>query len=227
MNNKRVINSNTTFLKIIAIISMTLYHIGIIFFPNIIFFRIIGRMSFPLFAYCTASGCIFTKNIKKYILRLFVLGFISQPIYIWAFDLNLNDIIYSPNILFTLAYGAVVICFLQNKQYIYCLFLVIASLFVNLDYGVMGIGLIILFYVFREKRLFLLIVCGCYLASEFIGSLNIQIGNIYINAQGFSVLSIPIIAKEVAFKPRINKYFFYLYYPLHLLLLGIIWHIAN
>ena len=51
MNNKRVINSNTTFLKIIAIISMTLDHIGIIFFPNIIFFRIIGRMSFPLFAY--------------------------------------------------------------------------------------------------------------------------------------------------------------------------------
>ena len=38
---------------------MTLDHIGIIFFPNIIFFRIIGRMSFPLFAYCTASGCIF------------------------------------------------------------------------------------------------------------------------------------------------------------------------
>ena len=169
---------------------------------------------------CTADfriGVPFEQNLH----------FISQPIYIWAFDLNLNDIIYSPNILFTLAYGAVVICFLQNKQYIYCLFLVIASLFVNLDYGVMGIGLIILFYVFREKRLFLLIVCGCYLASEFIGSLNIQIGNIYINAQGFSVLSIPIIAKEVAFKPRINKYFFYLYYPLHLLLLGIIWHIAN
>ena len=84
MNNKRVINSNTTFLKIIAIISMTLDHIGIIFFPNIIFFRIIGRMSFPLFAYCTASGCIFTKNIKKYILRLFVLGFISQPILLMA-----------------------------------------------------------------------------------------------------------------------------------------------
>ena len=170
---------------------------------------------------------IYKKYQKIYIKIICIRFYLSTYIYIWAFDLNLNDIIYSPNILFTLAYGAVVICFLQNKQYIYCLFLVIASLFVNLDYGVMGIGLIILFYVFREKRLFLLIVCGCYLASEFIGSLNIQIGNIYINAQGFSVLSIPIIAKEVAFKPRINKYFFYLYYPLHLLLLGIIWHIAN
>lgn len=77
---------------------MTLDHIGIIFFPNIIFFRIIGRMSFPLFAYCTASGCIFTKNIKKYILRLFVLGFISQPIYIWAFDLNEYSCAVTPQV---------------------------------------------------------------------------------------------------------------------------------
>lgn len=199
-----------------------------LFFSLILFFSYNWKDVFSII--CILHGkrlYIYKKYQKIYIKIICIRFYLSTYIYIWAFDLNLNDIIYSPNILFTLAYGAVVICFLQNKQYIYCLFLVIASLFVNLDYGVMGIGLIILFYVFREKRLFLLIVCGCYLASEFIGSLNIQIGNIYINAQGFSVLSIPIIAKEVAFKPRINKYFFYLYYPLHLLLLGIIWHIAN
>ncbi len=48
-------------LKIIACIAMTIDHIGYLLFPNIIVFRIIGRLAFPILAYLIAEGCKYTK----------------------------------------------------------------------------------------------------------------------------------------------------------------------
>lgn len=58
-------NTNTSWLKIIALITMTCDHIGKMFFPKITILQIVGRIAFPLFAYCLAVGCIYTYDIKK------------------------------------------------------------------------------------------------------------------------------------------------------------------
>ena len=59
-------------------ISMTIDHVGMILFPEVIAFRIIGRIAFPIFAYMIAEGCRYTKNRKKYLLTLLGLGVICQ-----------------------------------------------------------------------------------------------------------------------------------------------------
>ena len=54
-------------LKIIAMISRVLDHIGLVFFPKVVLFRFLGRISFPIYAYMIAEGCAHTKNRKRYL----------------------------------------------------------------------------------------------------------------------------------------------------------------
>ena len=61
-------------LKIIAVITMLVDHIGAYLFPYAMWLRIIGRISFPIFAFMIAEGCRYTKNKKKYLLNMFVLA---------------------------------------------------------------------------------------------------------------------------------------------------------
>ena len=68
-------------LKIIALISMTVDHIGSILFPELIILRIVGRLAFPVFAYSIAEGCRYTQNRAKYFLRMFLLGILCQIVY--------------------------------------------------------------------------------------------------------------------------------------------------
>ena len=63
-------NLDTNFLKVIAILSMTVDHVGSAFFPQYPVFRWIGRMAFPIFCYCLTVGLLYTRDIKKYFLRL-------------------------------------------------------------------------------------------------------------------------------------------------------------
>lgn len=65
-------------IKIIAFITMLLDHICDVYFPNLIILRIIGRLSFPLFAWEIAKGFKRTRSIKKYVLRLLIIAVISQ-----------------------------------------------------------------------------------------------------------------------------------------------------
>ena len=53
---------------------MTIDHIGYLLFPNIIVFRIIGRLAFPILAYLIAEGCKYTKNKLKRFLLMFIIG---------------------------------------------------------------------------------------------------------------------------------------------------------
>ena len=53
--------------KIIAMVSMLLDHMGLLFFPDEQIFRILGRIAFPIFAYMIAEGCRYTKTRAKYL----------------------------------------------------------------------------------------------------------------------------------------------------------------
>ena len=60
-------NLDTDFLKLIAILSMLLDHIGAVFFPEHPAFRWVGRLAFPIFCYCMTVGLLYTRDIKRYL----------------------------------------------------------------------------------------------------------------------------------------------------------------
>lgn len=62
-------NLDTNLIKLVAILSMAVDHIGSAFFPQYPVFRWIGRIAFPLFCYCLTVGLLYTRDIKKYFLR--------------------------------------------------------------------------------------------------------------------------------------------------------------
>ena len=65
-------------LKLIALTTMFIDHIGAVFFPQVTLLRVIGRISFPLYAFLIAEGCRYTRNRGRYALGLGVFALISE-----------------------------------------------------------------------------------------------------------------------------------------------------
>jgi len=65
---------STITLKIIAVIFMTIDHIGEFFPDTPIYLRWAGRLAYPIFAFCCVQGFLHTRNQKKYLLRLYAAG---------------------------------------------------------------------------------------------------------------------------------------------------------
>ena len=223
---------SSSILKIIAIISMTIDHMGVILiYPKInlmpdeakklyylyIAIRIIGRIAFPIFAFLIAEGALKTANIKKYLSRLLLFALISEIPY----DIATNGRIFdmgSQNIFWTLAAGLGIIMLIKNKKYtgrlkaiILSVSLCVVSSFLSFSLG--GIMLILSFYIFRydEKRL---------IPSVFISTFIMTMTSSLL--QLFSLLAGPFIYLYNGKRGGVNKYLFYVYYPLHLLVLFLI-----
>lgn len=193
-------------LKLIAIISMTIDHVGAVFFPHILLFRMLGRIAFPIFAYQTAVGMRLSNNIKKYLVRLFLFSLISQPFYFLLFGEGLNAV-------FTIFYGAVLIAFWKRDSYLNIIsaFLLLFSCFIPLDYGFYGVFSIFLFYIlfyFSSLCLAVQIVFGILYAQM-----------IAVPVQLASLVSFFLIYKKWNKKIILPKYLFYIFYPLHLAIL--------
>ena len=87
LKSARVINMNA--LKFLAAAFMLVYHIGYLLFPQVVFLRIVGRISMPLFAFALSEGCRYTKNKTKHFLLLFALAVLCQTVYFFFDDGNL------------------------------------------------------------------------------------------------------------------------------------------
>ena len=68
---------NSNQLKLFAIITMVIDHIGYALFPEVLLLRIIGRLSLPIFAFLVAEGYHYTRNIKQYMFRIFIFAIIK------------------------------------------------------------------------------------------------------------------------------------------------------
>ena len=68
-------------LKIIAAVTMTVDHVGLVFFSSVAVLRYIGRLAFPLFAYMIAEGCVYTRSPGRYFLSVFTLAAVCQVAY--------------------------------------------------------------------------------------------------------------------------------------------------
>src|SRR5476651_894519 len=146
----------TTFqIKILAIIFMIVDHVGYIFFPHILFFRIIGRLSFPLFSWLIANGARYTHNGKSYFLRILAVAIISQIPYVLVTRLIYPDF-WDLNALFALALGLLAIevmkktnsSFLQFFVTFVCAF---AAILFNIDYGAVGVVSVVFFYYYSQN----------------------------------------------------------------------------
>ena len=75
---------SSNLLKIIAAVCMVIDHLGYMYYPSAVWMRIIGRISLPIFAFFIAEGCFYTKNRLKYFSLTFGLGVICQVVYFIA-----------------------------------------------------------------------------------------------------------------------------------------------
>ena len=193
-----ITKNQSNFIKLVAILSMLIDHIGAFLFPSILLLRIIGRISFPLFAYQLKIGYLKTSNKKRYIKSLIFFGIISQiPFYFLTNELRLN-------ILFSLALGVVSFWVIEKKKYYYLIVIIFLSFFV--DYGLYGLVAILIFYIFKNKIIQFLLF-----------SLSTLIYSICIlqPLQVFAIFSFALIVKPI-FKINLPKNFFYIFYPAHL-----------
>ena len=85
------LNMDTGLLKLIAMISMLIDHVGAVVLPDVGILRWIGRLAMPIFAYCLMVGLEHTRSVKKYLLRLLIVAVISQPLFTWSFFTGINN----------------------------------------------------------------------------------------------------------------------------------------
>lgn len=219
-------------LKIIACLIMLIDHTGAVFFPQHFYLRLIGRLSFPIFAFLIARGYSFTHDLKKYMLRLLIFAFISQVPFYYAFKGVSSET--SLNIFFTLFLGLLTIYIYKKCKNFWGIFLVIlisiSAQLLNTDYGFYGVLLIFLFYIFKENvwaALFAIIsLNGIYMIYTYVYIYNhyaiIPAPTVRIFNQCFSLLALPIILIYNGKRGRKLKWAFYIFYPLHLTIIYLI-----
>lgn len=216
---KKITGLNGTQLKLLAAFLMVVDHMGLVLFPQYIIFRIIGRLSFPIFCFTLAEGFYYTHSMKKHMLLLLVAAVISEPLY----DVVLGgSITYrGMNVMFTFLLAAVAVRALQfvemKKDSIILKILSVIVMFLcaviaeyaSTDYGAYGVIMILIFYILRPWKVYDMLFSSLYMLMT-------------AGIQRYSVLSVIPIALYNGKAGKKYKYFFYIFYPAHLIVLYII-----
>ncbi len=211
-----------TALKLIAMVSMVFDHVGDNFFPGQTWMRIIGRLAMPIFAFCVAEGFIHTGDRMKYLKRMGVFACVSEI----PFDLVTAGKVLEfthQNIMLTFFWAILgLICFEKIKAKgtkgarvlgaaVLILFAAV-SLLLGMDYNLLAVGLIFIYYVLRGKAP----VWNNAAAIAYHAALR-NVGIYWFGLLGF----IPILLYNGK-RGRGLKWLFYVFYPGHLLLIWLI-----
>lgn len=212
-------------LKLLAIAAMTVDHIGCLFFPGVAWLRVIGRLTFPIMAFLIAEGYRHTHDLRRYEMRLFWFALISAVPFYLAFG-------WAGNVFFTLLCGLLALDFGGRveqgwKRALAALGFAVLSL--PCDWGFNGVLAIYLFGRIQNKKLGA--VCGT-VALLVVGILESTVlaailgSNVYppqnFGVQAAVLLAVPVLMLYNGQRGRGMKYWFYVYYPLHLAVLGLI-----
>lgn len=227
-------------LKIIAMVTMLIDHITAVFVPSdspiYLIGRVIGRLAFPIFCFLIVEGQAYTRNIKKYLLRLLIFAFISEIPFDLAFyyPAPIYQYMNHQNIFFTLFIGLLVISIMDytkkyfaekysinNNNTVYfvlenileIIVLLVGCLiayFSNVDYSFVGVLMIWAFYMFKDNTKHLTIAL-------------ILINLVYGFPQVLAVFALYFIKQYNGQRGNQgNKFLFYGFYPIHLTLIFII-----
>ena len=240
---KSLIRLTNNQLKIIAMLTMLIDHIGVMLILNgklygydiqlysyvsvlnsaskwMILYRVcrvIGRISFPLFAFCIVEGFIRTSNLLKYVLRLLVLAIVSEI----PFNLMVNNSLFyigSQNVIWTYLIGIIVLFLIKKANGIVVIQMIIfmsgclVSFFAKTDYDYYGILLITFYYLTRTDR-----------RLRTFGNMIITGAKSLPVDYGSAALSSIFIHCYDGTKGILNlKKIFYWFYPVHMLVLYLI-----
>lgn len=225
----RILSGST--LKLIAIITMLIDHTAFVLLTRYpaamepLFYigtngyslyricRDIGRAAFPIFCFLLVEGFLHTRNRKKYGCNLLVFACISEiP---WNFMFQNTWHYKKQNVFFTLLLGYLAFCaieqFRENErlQFLSVLLLLGISLCLNADYGWKGYIFLLIMYLLRNYKASQAIVGSCWLHYEWKACFAFLSINMYNGQRGF-------------IKGKAAKYFFYIFYPLHITILVIL-----
>ena len=211
-------------LKIIGVIAMLFDHVGDAILGRFSFFNLIGRIAFPIFAFQLAIGYTYTKDLKKHIIKLFIFAIISQIPFMLFLSTFTND--FYLNIFFTFLLATFAMFFYDKSKnkvlgFISVIFISIIAELVKVDYGAFGVLLIFIFYIFKDKKIYMSIATFILCFSKYIISIiSFPVFYFqYILLAFFTFLSTIFILFYNGKEGPKTKYFFYIFYPLHLLIL--------
>ncbi len=229
-------NMATSWLKVIALIFMFIDHAGKMCFPNVPEMRILGRIAFPVYCWCMVVGACCTKSFPKYLLRIGLVGLLSQPLYMVA----LNHPASQYNIFLTMF---VALCGLWGMRKKWLLSQVWAPMLalaaahlLNVDYGWRGVMLVFLLYGARGSRsaIAAVMVAFClYWGNGSVGVTDLfglsltpltrsRVGGIispFLRLQGMALMALPLMLMRWKNRLRMPAWLGYSLYPLHLALL--------
>lgn len=210
-------------LKIIAITAMLFDHLGYVVFGRFSFMNYIGRLAFPIFAFGVSEGFKYTKDLKKYFIRLSIFAIISQLPYM-LFSNVIGSNTFTLNILFTLILGLFAITVYEkiDNKYLGFLFVVLLSVishFGHFDYGWFGIAVIFIFHIFKDKKVLMNLTFIIFTVINYIYNYVTTSRIEYIFIIIFCCLSLIPINLYNGKKGKDIKYLLYVFYPLHLVIL--------
>ena len=229
MNNKRDIRFlDATALKIIAMICMVFDHVGDMFYPGVMWLKMIGRLAMPIFAFCVSESYIHTGDRIRYLQRMGIFALVSEVPFDLAFTGKLNLSHQNIMLTFFLAILALILFdkvrgektedtgkYNSGKTFLGTLIVLgiaVFSLIIRADYSVFAIIAVFLFYVFKDRKQYIRTGIGvAFLA------LTRTMG--YYCTTGLSIIPLLLYNGK---KGKGLKWLFYAFYPGHLLLLYLI-----
>ncbi len=213
-------------LKLIAVLTMLLDHIGATIYPSMLL-RSIGRLAFPIYCFLLAEGLRHTRSVKRYAGRLLIGAILSEI----PFDLLFHGRIWYPgsqSVMLTLLLGLLMVWvmgktrFLLVKAATLVFFCWMAEL-LHTDYGAMGVAMVALFALPWNRR----IIWPVWILG--MAGLCWAIGGAYITLAGQRVpvemlampalIPIGLYSGKKHFNSPVIQTAFYLFYPVHLLVL--------
>lgn len=211
-------------LKLIALITMTVDHIGAYLFPSQLLFRVVGRLAYPIFAYMIAEGCLHTRSIGRYAGALAIVAALCQIVYFFAMGSLYQCIMVT--FLLSVCLWYLVRKATATRSFLWWLLAaagllavffiteVLPGLFAGtdfaVDYGFLGVILPVVICCGKTKREKL------FFTAVILVAMGWQLGIL----QWFSLLSLPLLALYNGTRgKRKMKWFFYIYYPAHLVLI--------
>ena len=210
-------------LRVLALGLMLLDHLWATVVPGNNWMTYLGRMAFPIFAFQTAVGYRHTHDLGGYCKRLLIFGLVSEI----PFDLMISGspvFRFHQNVMFTLLLGLLACRAYDLRKWGLLVLLCLAGIPTFPDYGILGIATVLMFHVFREYQWCQLLML---IAINWFGYEGQQliVGTLTVPVQAFAILAFLPIALYNGEKGRGGKllqYGSYVFYPLHMLILGLL-----